>query len=143
MGVVLLVLQVILFFVLFLMSNLYLLLSVPILLLVLFLGLAIGGMGIMHIGKASYSPFPNPTKKNSLSRRGIYKYIRHPMYAGLMLVGLALLLSRFSPLALVFFLLFASATFVKAKFEETLMERMHPKYRDYKRQVKMFIPYLF
>ena len=78
-----------------------------------------------------------------LLRAGPYRFIRHPMYAGLMLVGLALLLSRFSPLALVFFLLFASATFVKAKLEETLMERMHPKYRDYKRQVKMFIPYLF
>jgi protein-S-isoprenylcysteine O-methyltransferase Ste14 len=125
------------------LSNLYLLLSVPILLLLLFLGLAIGGMGIAHIGRESYSPFPKPTKKNILSRRGIYKYIRHPMYAGLMLVGLALLLSRFTPLALVFFLLFATATFVKAKLEETLMEQLHPKYRDYKRQVKMFIPYLY
>src|SRR3990167_3895318 len=111
MGVVLLVLQVILFFVLFLLSNLYLLLSVPILLLMLFLGLAIGGMGIMHIGRASYSPFPKPTKKNILWRRGIYKHLRHPMYAGLMLVGLALLTSRFTPLALVFFLIFATATF--------------------------------
>ena len=143
MGVVLFALQIILFLVLFLLSNLYSLLSVPILLLLLFLGFTIGGMGVAHIGRASYSPFPKPTKKNILSRRGIYKHIRHPMYAGLMLVGLALLLSRFTPLALVFFLLFAVTTFTKAKLEEKLMEQLHPKYRNYKRQVKMFIPYLY
>jgi len=143
MGVILFALQIILFLVLFLLSNLYLLLSVPILLLMLFLGLVIGGMGIAHIGRASYSPFPKPTKKNTLSRRGIYKHIRHPMYVGLMLIGLALLTSRFTPLALAFFLLFVVITFAKAKLEETLMEQLHPKYRDYKRQVKMFIPYLY
>lgn len=74
---------------------------------------------------------------------GVYHYIRHPLYASLLLVGLGAFLKRpsviggFISLALVVFLT------LTARIEET--ENKHKfgeDYGDYMRRTKMFIPFL-
>jgi protein-S-isoprenylcysteine O-methyltransferase Ste14 len=107
------------------------------------LGLLITGLGYFYIGLASYSPLPKPKKSNVLSRKGIFKYTRHPIYAGLMLMGFSFLLSRFVLLPTIFFVLFILITDVKANLEEELLIKKHPKYKEYKRKVKKYIPFIF
>lgn len=143
MGFVLLAAQVVLFVFLFLISNLIALFTIPHLLFFFITGLVIAGLGYLTIGWASYFPLPKPRKNNVLSRKGIYKYIRHPIYAGLMLVGFSFLLSRFTLLPTIFFALFVFATDTKANIEEQLMVKKHPKYKKYKVKVKKYIPFIF
>lgn len=51
-------------------------------------GVVIGLLGIAGLHR-SLSIFPTPNKKTVLITSGIYNYIRHPMYTGLILIGLS------------------------------------------------------
>lgn len=143
MGVIFLFLHLGLFFLLFLFSNLLIVFTHPLTLFLLVAGFVVGGLGLINIGRISYSPLPQPTNSNLLSERGIYRYIRHPMYTGLMLIALSFLLSRFTLFTFVLFLLFILANEFKANMEEKLMTHKHPEYAKYKRRVSKFIPYIF
>lgn len=141
MGIFLFTGQVILFLILFFLSNLLVLFTSIPLVLIFLGGLAVGVLGLLSIGRASYSPLPKPTKGNTLSRRGIYKYIRHPMYTGLLLVGLAFVLSRPTVLVLLLYAAFVLVSNLKADLEERLLERLHPAYAAYSMEVSKFIPF--
>lgn len=81
-----------------------------------------------------------PSIRDTLVRRGLYAYVRHPIYAGgfCMIIGIAL----FKPT-----LVFAIACilgmiwlYVQARLEEIdLLQRM-PDYKDYMKNVPRFIP---
>lgn len=89
------------------------------------------------------SPTGWPSIRDTLLRDGLYAYVRHPIYAGglLMFVGGGLLkptITVVAACALGFIWLI-----VQAKLEEIdLVERV-PEYREYKDQVPRFIPRLW
>lgn len=143
MGVLLLFLQFFLFFVLLLFSNLYNTLTYPHLLFLVVLGIAVAALGVFTIGRDSYSPFPIPRKNNKFTRKGIYGFIRHPMYAGLFLVGLAFLLSRVTALTVIIYFLFLVVSDLKTNLEEKLLSKKHPVYKRYKTEVGKYLPFLF
>jgi len=67
----------------------------------------------------------------------------HPMYTGIMLIGLALLLSRPS---FQIFLIYAVLMYVldqKASLEEELLSKIYPQYKPYKQKTKKFIPKIY
>lgn len=78
---------------------------------------------------------------HELIRRGPYAYVRHPIYSGILLMGLgtAVASARFSS-----FLLLAATTValaVKWRTEERLMTSHFPEaYPEYRRRVKALIP---
>lgn len=83
---------------------------------------------------------PTPAKDGRLITRGIYKFIRHPIYSGIVLlaIGYAAYYSSFYHLlmALVLFLFFD----IKASYEERkLLLRFH-EYWDYKVRTGKFFP---
>jgi protein-S-isoprenylcysteine O-methyltransferase Ste14 len=78
---------------------------------------------------------------HELIQRGPYAYVRHPIYSGLLLMGLgtAVASGQFGSFVLlgVWFLFFA----IKAHFEEQLMTRHFPEaYPEYRRRAKALIP---
>lgn len=82
-------------------------------------------------------------ENHELVMQGPYKYVRHPIYTGIlaMALGAAVYLGRaegFAVLAFVFISLW-----VKAMLEERLLSGHFPEYSQYKSNVKAFIPYLF
>ena len=131
MGVFLLLTQIILFSILFLFSNLFTLFTSVYLAFLFFLGTFLSIWGLISIGKSSYSPLPSLRKRNKFSKKGAYKYIRHPIYSGLMFVGLSFLLSRFVLPATVIFILFIWVTIAKVNLEEKLMQETYPEYKNY------------
>lgn len=143
MGVLLLISQIILFSILFLFSNLFTLFTSIYLAFLFFLGIFLSIWGLISIGKSSYSPLPTLRKRNKFSKQGVYKYIRHPIYSGLMFIGLSFLLSRFVLPVTVVFILFIWVTIVKANLEEKLMQEKYLNYKEYLKQSRKFIPFLY
>jgi protein-S-isoprenylcysteine O-methyltransferase Ste14 len=81
------------------------------------------------------------TSKQLLVSNGIYRYIRHPIYAGdvLLIVGLELALNSW----LVVVSLIPLAVIVRqALAEESLLSRSIPGYNDYLSRTRRFIPFI-
>lgn len=82
-------------------------------------------------------------EKQKLVTTGIYQYIRHPIYTGILffLTGAELVVSSY--LWILFVGLFLGA-YVQGKKEEKLLESYFgDAYRQYKKKTKMLIPFLF
>jgi protein-S-isoprenylcysteine O-methyltransferase Ste14 len=76
-------------------------------------------------------------------RRGPYRWVRHPLYVGLVL---ALLGSAATVGARAGYLMIALCflgIFFKSKREEAMLSRRLPGYAEYKQHVKGFIPHVF
>jgi protein-S-isoprenylcysteine O-methyltransferase Ste14 len=80
---------------------------------------------------------------HELIRRGPYRFVRHPIYTGLLIMclGTTIEIARLrSWLALP---LMAAAFWIKLKQEERLMLRHFPdEYRAYQKQVKALVPFV-
>ena len=72
---------------------------------------------------------------------GLYRYIRHPIYSGdlLLLLGLELALNSWCVLLAI---LLAPPVMLKAIAEERMLARTLPGYSEYCRRTKRFIPFL-
>lgn len=106
------------------------------------LGLGIAVTGRVQLGTnwANLEDYQILSSQN-LVDTGIYRYIRHPIYTGdiLLLIGLELALNSWlvlGVLALIPYVIW------QAKAEEELLLNAFPDYHAYQKQTKMFIPYL-
>ena len=78
-----------------------------------------------------------------LIKSGIYRYIRHPLYCSLLLLGTGIMFKDPDILQLIAGALNIIALFFTAKIEEKeMIERFGDQYADYMKETKMFIPYL-
>jgi protein-S-isoprenylcysteine O-methyltransferase Ste14 len=93
--------------------------------------------------RASLSPFPRPVAGAALVETGAYRWIRHPIYTGMVLAGVGWSQVTGSILALaatgLLFLLLVG----KARREETWLVAAHPEYRAYQERTKRFIPWIY
>lgn len=105
------------------------------------------GLGIAVIGRVQLGTnWANLEDYQILSSQklvdtGIYRFIRHPIYTGdiLLLIGLELALNSWlvlGVLALIPYVVW------QAKAEEKLLSNAFPDYSGYQANTKMFIPYL-
>jgi len=82
-------------------------------------------------------------KENAnLITEGAYKYIRHPMYFSLLLMLFAVVLRDINIINIILYLCLIIVFYLKAKKEEELWINENSKYKDYKKQTKMFIPFV-
>jgi protein-S-isoprenylcysteine O-methyltransferase Ste14 len=79
--------------------------------------------------------------KDKLVKKGSFKYVRHPLYLGLCIACVGLLISMFSML-LLFTFVFVNVPFMYARAlnEESLLKKDLPGYRKYMSQTGMFLP---
>jgi protein-S-isoprenylcysteine O-methyltransferase Ste14 len=96
---------------------------------------------IIRIGKGTLAPW-NPTQK--LVTEGIYGYVRNPMITGVafLILGEAIL---FGALSLVIYLLafmIINTLYFKISEEPGLAKRFGDDYREYRKNVRMWIPRL-
>lgn len=114
---------------------------------IILLAFLVTGCGVLisaffNIGIKFYSPFPEPKKDGFVSQKGLYKYVRHPMYAGILILGLTFVLSSLKFESFLIFLFLIYVLNMKADLEEELLYAKHPQYADYKNKTKKFIPYI-
>jgi protein-S-isoprenylcysteine O-methyltransferase Ste14 len=92
--------------------------------------------GLHSLGRRSF----RPTERDTLVRSGIFKHIRHPIYSGLLIDFIALILLRPTKPALTACVLGWGYVFVQARLEEIDLRQRIPAYREYMRQVPRFFP---
>jgi protein-S-isoprenylcysteine O-methyltransferase Ste14 len=111
-------------------------------LVVLVGGLAVFGLGIVTLG-SSLSPLPAPLPGAGLVERGIYRFIRHPIYSGLILAALGGSVYAVSGLALGLTLVLAVVLDLKSRREEIWLRERFPGYEAYAARTRKFIPGIY
>ncbi len=94
--------------------------------------------------KANWSPSLELHEEHTLITNGVYKYIRHPMYASLLIANIAqpLLIQNWiaGPSSIIMFILFY--TFRTRAEEKMLTEKFGDPYREYKKATGGIFPKL-
>ncbi|HUG47042.1 MAG TPA: NnrU family protein [Candidatus Limnocylindria bacterium] len=105
-------------------------------------GLLLVAVAALALGRAA-SPLPKPVSRGSLARSGLYRYVRHPIYLGVILSAMGYALIRASLPALALCALLALLLDLKARREESWLRQRYPEYEDYARRTRRFIPWLY
>jgi protein-S-isoprenylcysteine O-methyltransferase Ste14 len=113
----------------------------PILVVVGVLVAVAGGFAMLWGGRTlgrSLTPFPSP--RGSHLERGPYRFVRHPIYGGGIILALGATLAS-SPWALVPSAALVPFFLVKSRYEERLLAQADPSYGGYLTRVrKRFFP---
>jgi protein-S-isoprenylcysteine O-methyltransferase Ste14 len=82
-------------------------------------------------------------KTTELITNSIYKYIRHPLYLSLILVGFGVMIKDPGVAQIILSLLNFIAIFFTARVEEKeMVTRFGPAYSEYMKKSKMFFPFI-
>jgi protein-S-isoprenylcysteine O-methyltransferase Ste14 len=111
------------------------------LLLAAFIFLALIGFWLLQFKGDPDGHFEHTT---TLVTTGVYKYIRHPMYASLFFLAWGAFLKDVNPATILITAGATVAAFTTARFEENdCIEKFGDEYREYMRKSKMFVPFIF
>lgn len=102
-------------------------------------GFAIMGVGGTLLGRGlSAAPLPNAHAE--LRTGGLYHFVRHPIYSGLLLVGAAIAAVSGSFVRVGIYVLLVLLLNAKARWEEGQLAKRFPAYGDYAARTPRFIP---
>ena len=85
---------------------------------------------------------PIPKDGSPLIARGIYKYVRHPMYLGLLSIGLALAANASNTVGWILYIVLMITLNTKANFEDRLLREIHPESMHYQMHTSKILPCL-
>lgn len=84
----------------------------------------------------------NSRRNSTLVTDGLYKYVRHPQYLGILIATFGMIVYRFSPISLLLWPVLAIIYYRLAKKEEICAEnKFGEQYLTYKQRVRMFLPF--
>jgi len=103
---------------------------------------AFWGVIVMKFGKFNIQPELKIGTK--LVVNGPYKFIRNPMYSGIIFFFLVSVLNHYNFYRMFIFLILILVLSLKIRLEERfLVEKFGKSYLEYKAQTKRFIPFVF
>jgi protein-S-isoprenylcysteine O-methyltransferase Ste14 len=109
--------------------------------------LIILGAWLMFAGirglRESVTPMPKPKEDASLVVDGVYSYVRHPVYLGIILVAFGWSVAMDSVWALVVAVVYALFLDLKSRREEAWLRQQYPDYSVYASHTKRFVPYVY
>lgn len=106
---------------------------------------AVGGAAVATVAAArlgpDLSPLPEPPDSGTLHTDGLYGYVRHPIYAGMLTAGLGVAAVRGRPEPVVALAFLTAVLNAKADYEEHLLRaRFGRAYADYAARTPAFVP---
>ena len=82
---------------------------------------------IKDLGK-NLSPFPRPINNSNLVTKGIYRFMRHPMYYSLIFISFGVFITKLS----IYYLILSISLFLIIKFKIALEEKyLNNKFKNY------------
>lgn len=82
--------------------------------------------------------------KGKVVKTGIYKWIRHPQYAGLLIIGIGMILGWATLTSLLLYpIMILMYVRLAKKEEKDMLEEFGEEYRTYMQSTKRFIPFIF
>lgn len=110
---------------------------VGLVLIALGVGIALAaGFGLGRTLTAS----PVPKSDGELVTSGIYSLVRHPIYTGLLVLGIGLVIIGASVLHVLAWLALLTVLMVKSRFEEWMLSAQYPDYAAYAAEVGRLVP---
>lgn len=83
---------------------------------------------------------PIPKDDADLVTSGIYKWIRHPMYTALILIGFGLVLGTFNFYSLLIYATLVMVLIYKSRYEDQLLSERHKSAKEYQNSTGRFFP---
>lgn len=106
--------------------------------------ISIGGVVLalaasLRLGSA-LTPTPVPTARGDLRTDGIYSYMRHPIYTGVLAIVVGIVVRSGSVLTALVGLVLVVFFSVKARWEEQQLRDRYSGYDDYSARTPRFVP---
>ncbi len=86
------------------------------------------------------SPFPTPKQDSFLVKNGFYKYVRHPIYTGVLLLCMGIAIHTHSGYRIIISLLLVILFYYKSNYEEFRLTEKFRDYPAYKARTGRFFP---
>jgi len=95
---------------------------------------------LFSMSRNSWSAHPQPSPHGTLTKKGPYKWIRHPMYTAVLVIGLVFLVSQPTLTRAVAWCLLLIVFYLKIVLEEKLLSSKYSDYRLYQQKTYRLIP---
>jgi len=103
-------------------------------------GAALGSWAVSANRPGNFNIRPTPREGGRLVQEGPYRWIRHPMYSAVIVLGAAAAWATLGWQAWLALAALAAVLAGKAALEERWMLAVHPGYRAYRARTKRFVP---
>ncbi|HZJ37504.1 MAG TPA: isoprenylcysteine carboxylmethyltransferase family protein [Gillisia sp.] len=100
-------------------------------------GILIIAISMLQLNK-NLSPFPSPKENSELIITGLYKWIRHPIYSGILLLAFSFALYQNSGFKIVMSFFMLILFYFKTSYEEKQLSLKFPEYKNYKNTAGRF-----
>lgn len=111
------------------------------------LALSLTGIALIIVSsktlKKNLTPFPSPKDTGTLITTGVYKYIRHPIYTGILFTTAGYGVYSENTLRLFVFIELLILFISKAAYEETMLNKKFPQYKSYKTRTAALFPGIY
>ncbi len=106
-------------------------------------GIFLGIWAFWEMRKSKLQATPDVAQGSRLIKSGPYQLIRHPMYTGLLLITISVLISYFSPLRLIAAVILTVDLLIKIQYEEKLLNKYFKEYGRYSEHTWRLVPFIY
>ena len=106
------------------------------------LGLVVAALAAWNLGR-SLTPLPYPKKNAELVTTGLFGYVRHPIYFGVILLAFGWGIYTQGTLTLCYAFVLAVFLDMKSRREEIWLCQKFPDYQRYQKTTRKLIPYIY
>jgi protein-S-isoprenylcysteine O-methyltransferase Ste14 len=103
------------------------------------LGVVVIVLGAFSLGR-SIRAHPEPAPNAELRTAGLYRFVRHPIYSGVLVFAAGLAITSGNLASVIAFAVLVAVLAIKARFEERLLEGRFAGYRRYADSIPRFFP---
>ncbi len=107
------------------------------------LGLMIFLWAAASLGTANFTVMPDPRAGGAFTQRGIYRFLRHPMYTAVMVCGGAITWGSPTPLRITALAVCGIVLVMKIGYEEKQLSMRYPEYADRMKGVARVLPFIW